>query len=361
MNNNEKKTRYSYSVIEDDIENKIRNKTLKIDDRISSENELSKKYNISRMSARQAITNLVNRKLLYRIAGKGTFVATVKEGEEKSTIGLILNNMANPFFAQLAKAVQKKAFQSGYDVVYYANDNLLDESKSIDIIIKRKIAGLILVPSQENGEENIIKKIDSEKIPFIYLNKKLKYPESDSVIVDNKDGARQAMKHLYSLGHRRIGFIAASPYSSAISERLEEFNSFMKKHGLSENAKVQISGLLNDKGGYEAGKTILSSSNRITAIFCANDIVAIGALRAVREAGLEVPNDLSIVGYDDITPAEYLSPSLSTISQPLETMSDATVDILIKKIEKNNDSWERKNLIFSPKLIVRESTGKIFG
>lgn len=361
MNNSERKTRYSYSVIEDDIETRIRNKTLENDDRILSENELSKKYNISRMSARQAITNLVNRKLLYRIAGKGTFVAAVEEGEEKSIIALVLNNMANPFFAQLAKAVQKKALQSGYDVIYYANDNLLDESKSVDIIIKRRIAGVILVPSQENGEENIIKKIDSEKIPFVYLNKKVKHPESDSVTVSNKDGARQVMEHLYALGHRRIGFIAASPYSSAIAERLEEFNSFMKKHRLSESAKVQISGLLNEKGGYEAGKIILSSSNRVTAIFCANDIVAIGALRAVTELGLKVPKDLSIVGYDDISSAEYLSPSLTTISQPLETMAGAAVDILIKKInERGNNSWRRKDLIFPPKLIIRESSDKTF-
>lgn len=354
MQSNVKSARYAYSVMEDNLESQVRNGLLPVDGRIPSENELSRKYKISRMSARQAVTNLVGRNLLYRVPGKGTFVAAAKENEKSSIIGLVLNNVANPFFAQLTKTIQKKAAESGYDVIYYANNNLLEESRAIDMLVKRKIAGAVFVPSQDDGEADLVAKLDAEKIPFVYLNRILKKPETDYVISDNPDGAAQAMEYLFSLGHKRIGFVAANPYTSAVSERMDGYNSFMKKRNLSEYASVQISSFLNDKGGYDAGQAILAFRRRPTAIFCANDITAVGVMKAARELKINVPDELSVIGYDDIEIAGHLSPALTTISQPLEEMAEQAIDILIKKIgEKSN--WKIKKMVLPSTLVIRKS------
>ncbi|MBU4200663.1 MAG: GntR family transcriptional regulator [Verrucomicrobia bacterium] len=358
MQNSLKSIRYSYSIVEDNLESRIRNGLLPVDVRIPSENELSRKYKISRMSARQAITNLVARNLLYRIAGKGTFVADWKDSTQSSIIGLVLNNVANPFFAQLTKTIQKKAAESGYDVICYANNHLLEESRAIDMLINRGIAGVVLVPSQDSGEENLVGKLDNKKIPFVYLNRILKKPEADFVISNNADGAKQAMEYLFSLGHTRIGFVAAFPYTSAVSERIDGYNSFMKKRNLSERPAVQISSCLNDKGGYDAGNTILSSPRRPTAIFCANDITAVGVMKAARELRINVPEELSIVGYDDIELAGHLSPPLTTISQQLEQMAESAIDILMTKI-RGKHTGEITKMVLHPKLVVRESCGII--
>lgn len=349
----EKAHAYSYSAIEVDLERKIREGGLSSNARVPSENELSREYGVSRMSARQALTNLVGRKLLYRIAGKGTFVCPSKPDEENTILGLVLNNLGNPFFPQLTKTIQRNALSANYDVIYYANNDLIDESKSIDILVKRHVAGVIIVPSQEAGEESLVKKLDEANIPFVYLNRFLKTPESDYVVTDNVGGVNLAMDYLYSLGHREIGFMAASPYTSAIAERLESYNQFIRKHNLAYSS-VQISHQKNEDGGYEAAMAHLSSANRPTAIFCGNDITAVGALKAAAKLQINVPNDLSIVGYDDIDLAAHLSPPLTTVSQPTKQMAETAIEILISRLRHEHKS-ERRQVIIPSKLIIRDS------
>jgi len=358
MTNNDKAVGYVYSVVERDIEAQISSGALAAGSCIPSENELSRKYKISRMSARQAITNLVSRKLLYRVAGKGTFIAASKGNEAVSLIGLVMNNVNNPFFAQLARTTQKEALKAGYDVVYYANTNLIEESKAIDMLIGKKVAGVVLVPSQDAGEDKLISRLESAAIPFVYLNRALKQPGADCVLVDNTEGAIRGMEYLFSLGHRLIGFVGASPITSAVSERLDGYNIFMQRNNMSENAFVQISSLQNDAGGHEAAKTMLSSSRRPTAVICANDITAVGVMKAARELKINVPGGLSVVGYDDIELAAHLSPSLTTISQPLEKMAEYALDMLMKKIG-GTDNGKTKKMVLPSTLVIRESCRKI--
>jgi DNA-binding LacI/PurR family transcriptional regulator len=358
QDNNNKTHTYSYAAIENDLEQKIRDGVLAPDARVPSENELSREYGVSRMSARQALTNLVGKNLLYRIAGKGTFVSSTRPEAETSMLGLVLNNIGNPFFPQLTKTIQRKALAANYDVVYYANTDLIDESKSIDLLVKRHVAGVIIVPSQEAGEESLIQKLVDAGIPFVYLNRLLKQPESDYVITDNAQGARLAMEYLYSLGHRKIGFVAASPYTSAIAERLESYNHFIRTHSLCDYSSVQISRQRNEDGGYEAGMAHLSSANRPTAIFCGNDITAVGVLKAAKILKIKVPRELSIIGYDDIELSAHLSPSLTTVFQPTEQMAETAIDILISRLS-NNRREKHKKVTIPPELIIRDSCFKL--
>lgn len=344
---------YSYSVIEEDLKRQIKDGILVSDTQIPSENELSRKYGVSRMSARQALTNLVGEKLLYRIAGKGTFVCAPAKKAENTIIGLVLNNLGNPFFAQLTKTVQRNALAAGYDVIYYANNDLIEESKAIDTLLKRRVAGVVIVPSQDLGEERLVEGIRAAGIPLVYLNRTLKSPEADHVVTDNAQGAALAMEHLHSLGHRRIGFVAASPYTSAVAGRLESYNSFIRSHGLSDCAATQISSRLNEDGGYEGGRILLSSANRPTAIFCGNDITAVGVMKAARELGIDIPGDLSVVGYDDIELSAHLTPSLTTVAQPVGEMAEAAMAMLLERIRGAKDKF--KQVALPSKLMDRGS------
>lgn len=356
MQTDRKAYQYRYSAMEEDLEARIKNGSWPAGTQIPSENELSRQYGISRMSARQAITNLVGRKLLYRMAGKGTFVAFPGEPASggNTIIGLVLNNISNPFFARLIRVVQRRALASGYDMIFYSNNNLIEESQAVETLLRRKVAGVILIPSQESGEEVVVAKLQNGGIPVLYLNRKLARPEADSVVTDNLRGAGLVMEHLHQLGHRQIGFIAAHPYSEAISARMEGYKAFMKKNGLAENASVQVSFLFNENGGFEAGRNMLRAADRPTAIFCGNDITAIGVLKAARELKIKVPDELSLAGYDDIEIASHLPTPLTTVAQPVEQMAELAIEILMKRI--GDAGAEMQQLVLPPKLIVRETT-----
>lgn len=335
------------------IKDEIRKGNFKPNEKIYTQKELCARFKVSNITINKAMDELVREGLLYRRRAKGTFVAEKKEQEKSFVIGLVINNIANPFFARLAKVIQNRALEAKYNVVYYANSNLIEESRSIEMLIKGRANGVVLVPSLDSGEGNLIVGLEARGIPLVYLNRFLKKPESDYVIVNNIDGTTQNLKYLLSLGHRRIGFVAAAPYSRAIEERLEGYRVFVKKHHLHENVPIQISGFLNEEGGYDGGRIIFSSPNRPTAIFCANDITAVGLLKAARRFQIKVPDELSVIGFDDIEVAKHLSPPLTTVSQPLERMAEIAVEILMEKMKGN--PRKRKEIVLAPKLVIRES------
>jgi LacI family transcriptional regulator len=177
------------------------------------------------------------------------------------------------------------------------------------------------------------------------------------VISDNTQGMKDALDYLYSLGHRKIGFVAASPFTSVIAERLECYNHFIKKHSL-QAASVQISSRPSEEGGYEGGMIHLQSAGRPTALMCGNDITAVGVMKAARKLRIKIPQQLSIVGYDDIELARHLSPSLTTISQPTETMAAMAVEILLARM-KNTAGDARRQVVLPPALVVRESASRV--
>ena len=156
------------------IKDEIKKGSWKPDEKIYTEKELCARFKVSNTTVNKALDELVRQGLLYRIRSKGTFVAGDKEQKKSFIIGLVFNNTANPFFARLIKVVQTKALKAEYDVIYYANNNFIEESKSIEKLIKTGVDGVILVSSLDKHEAELIKKLATEDIPFVYLNRFLK-------------------------------------------------------------------------------------------------------------------------------------------------------------------------------------------
>lgn len=348
-----------YQQVKEIVREEISKRKLKPGDRIPPEERIAEKYEVSLGTVRQAMAELVNEGLIYKEQGKGTFVAEKKK-EKTFTIGLLLTDIGNPFFSQLARSIQEKAHLLKYSVVYYStNDQLSRVAESINMLIKRRVDGVILVPIlKKKREEELIQKLKENDIPFVYLDRYLNKPTSDYIITDNFSGVRQGMEYLISLGHKRIGCISAQPYVR-MKQRVKAYEKIVKEYNLvTEDSLVQISDLLDDKGGYDAVNKLFSIKNRPTAIFATNDIIAIGAYKAAKDRGIKIPQDLSLVGFDDIETSSHLEVPLTTISQPINKMGEMAVKVLAEKSEKE-DSEKLQKIVLEPKLVIRESCRKI--
>lgn len=331
---------------------------LKPGDRIPPEETIAGKYNVSLGTVRQATAELVNEGLICKEQGRGTFVAE-KNKERTFTMGLVVSDVGNPFYAQFARSVQEKAHLLQYSVILHNTDDQVSrEVESIDMLIKKQVDGIILVPILEDGEERVLEKLTKNDIPFVYSHRYSNEPTSDYIVIDNMSGVTQDMEYLISLGHERIGCISARP-CPWILQRVKIYEKLVKKNNLArEDSLVQISNLRDYGGGYDAMNKLLSTKNRPTAIFATNDIAAIGAYRAAKKKGIRIPEDLSLIGFDDIEASSHLETPLTTVSQPIDKMGKMAVNILVEKSERK-DSRKLREIVLEPKLVIRESCGKI--
>lgn len=348
-----------YQQLKEIIREEISKGKLKPRDQVLPEEKIAERYGVSLGTVRQAMAELVSEGLIYKEQGKGTFVAEKKK-KKTFTIGLLLTNIGNPFFSQIARSIQEKAHLLKYSVIYYnTNDQLIRETESINMLIERRVDGVILVPVLKSGEEKLIQKLKENDILFVYLDRYLNEPASDYIIIDNLSGVRQAMEYLISLGHKKISCISAQPFTQVLEQRVKAYKEIVRKNSLPvEDSLVQISDLSDDKGGYDAANKLFSTKNRPTAIFATNDIIAIGAYKAAKDKGIRIPQDLSLVGFDDIEASSLLEIPLTTISQPIDEIGETAMKILAEKFERK-DSQKLQKIVLEPKLVIRESAGKI--
>jgi len=347
-----------YRQLKEILKEQINKEKLKPGDQIPPEEKIAQRHGVSLGTVRQAMAELVNEGLIYKEQGKGTFIAEKKK-KKTFSIGLLLTDIGNPFFSQLARSIQEKAHILKYSVIYYnTNDQLLRETESIDMLIKKRVDGIILVPVLKSGEEKLIQKLRENDIPLVYLDRYLNEPASDYVIIDNLSGVRQVMEYLISLGHKKIGCISAQPFTQVLEQRVKAYKKIVRENNLATDSLVQISDLSDDKGGYDAANKLLSTKNRPTAIFATNDIIAIGVYKAAKNKGIKIPQGLSLIGFDDIETSSHLEVPLTSISQPIDKMGQMAVEILLERSEKK-DSENLQKIVLEPKLVIRESCRRI--
>jgi LacI family transcriptional regulator len=177
------------------------------------------------------------------------------------------------------------------------------------------------------------------------------------VVAENRKGGRAAVEHLLSLGHRRIAFIAGSHYTGQSAERQAAYVEALTDAGITIDADLMVAGHFVQAGGYAATEQLLALPQRPTAIFAANDEMAFGAIDAVHSQGLRVPDDISVVGFDDIATASYIHPPLTSLRQPLAELSACAVDELLAVI--GGQAVQARKITFPLQLIVRKSTGPV--
>jgi LacI family transcriptional regulator len=280
---------------------------------------------------------------------------------ESQTVGVIVRDLSNPFYMELARGIEDRLAQDNCLMMVCSSDEDPDrESRYIRLFAEQGVRGMLITPFRDTSEQ--IEMLDTLHIPTVLLD--ALSTTAQSVSVDHVDGARQAIRHLLDQGHRRIGFINGPPELRPCQERAAGAAQAIEEYGL-DVAEVLVTtavGTMSTDSGQEGMAKLLASGGAtrttglvaravcpVTAVFCINDFVAIGALRELRRHGLVVPTDVAVVGYDDIIFAREMMVPLTSVRQPMHDLGWTAVEMLLT-------GQPAKHVSFQPQLIVRASS-----
>jgi DNA-binding LacI/PurR family transcriptional regulator len=267
------------------------------------------------------------------------------------TIALCIPDITNPFWPEVARGVQDTLEAHNYTVVIVNSDWQADrELKYLHMVQQNRFDGLIINPTATYNAE-----IAQLGIPVILLGGGGNFTEYDSVGSDNISGMKDALNHLVYLGHKRIGLITGLSDRRKYSNRRQIYTAFHAENHMILDEDLIISGQFSDTGGYEAMHKLLSIDNPPTAVFAANDLIAIGALKAAQHRDLRIPEEVAIVGMDDIYAAEMTSPPLTTVAKPKYEIGVQAANYLLERISSDKHI-EPRQLRIPCQLIIRGST-----
>lgn len=280
-------------------------------------------------------------------------VASALTGKNTYTVGLLVPDIANPFFAEMARSVEDRGHELGFNVVMCSTDH--DEEKEaqyISLLRRKSVDGLILASVIQNDE--ILKALIKQNLPVALISRDMPSLAVDTVIVDDFIGGYAATEHLIELGHEKIAVLAEKMTVTSSRERVRGYQKALEEAGLPvEDDWMRISDFTVE-AGKQSTRELLDSPDRPSAIFACNDMLAIGAIQATREKGLSVPDDLSVVGFDDTVLATMIDPPLTTVAQPIQDMGSKVMDLLVEEIKKEKRTKQR--VVLLPELVIREST-----
>jgi LacI family transcriptional regulator len=276
---------------------------------------------------------------------------------KSETLGLIIPNISDIFYAKIASCVERKAKEFGYTVIFSSSDE--DPEKETELIrsmLNRQVEGLIIASTQKNQREiKALKKID---YPFVLIDRHYPGSESDYVVVDNFNGTKKATEHLLKLGSRKIGFVTLRPGLEAIKQRLLGYQDALRRARIRPVKKLvkELSTRGYTQEMHKAIGELISLSNPVDAIvFSTHYLTAIG-LRELKKIGINVPGDVAIVSFDEMSAFDLIDPPITSVIQPVTDIGNEAVDILIKKIASNNTIPYDKRIL-ETKLVVRKSCG----
>lgn len=272
------------------------------------------------------------------------------------TLGLLISDIRNPFFSELARGAEDAAKAAGYDVVLCNSD--LDPVKQMEYfwsLVNKHVDGIIM------NSIGLLKRDEADQLvstgtPVVLLNRTGGLRNFSSVLSDNARGGFLVGRHLTALGHRKIAVLTGPRRHGNMADRLNGFLKALRNVPGAAQPEV-LRGAFTAQGGYEMARRLLACGYDVTAIFAASDAIAFGVIRAVYEAGLRIPDDLSLIGFDDVEMAAIVQPPLTTIYQPKYEIGGAAVEILLKEAANRETSPEHR--IFDVKLVERQSCRRV--
>ena len=276
--------------------------------------------------------------------------AQILRTKKSNTIGLLLPSVSNPYFADMASVIISELSDSNFTTIVV--DTMESEQKlneSARSLISRQVDGLIAVPCGENGEEM---EMLSGLTPLVLIDRYYENTSLPFVTTNNYQGGLDATKHLLSRGHSRVTCIQGVQSSMPNKERVRGYCRAMEEAGLAENINI-VGNEFSVQNGYLEAKLLMSREIRPTAIFTLSNTIMLGALKAIREAGLSIPQDVALISFDNNLYMDYMTPSITRISQPVEDMSKLAVKILLDKL--NGESNCNSQLRLSPMMVAGES------
>ncbi len=272
------------------------------------------------------------------------------------TFGLIVPNIENPFYGKMANHLSNVANSFNYNLLLI-NIKCIDENKDEVLIdlLNNRVNGLIYASSYRSLE--IAHLAQDKGIPVVVLDREIKTDKITSVSVNNNYGAFIATEHLIKLGHKNIAFIGASEKMEISTKRKTGYLRALEANNISVDERQICYGNYTMQSGFECAEMLLKDNQEITAVLAVNDLMAIGVINYLHKSGRKVPEDVSVLGFDNIELAGSITPSLTTVEYPIERMSEVVIELLLRQISDTGNSVEALTLF--PKLVVRESTGPV--
>ncbi len=342
-----------YLSIKEIIKESIR--TGEITGKLPGERVMAKMYDVSYMTIRRAVTELVEEGILHKFTTKGTFVSHSKMTPKIThNIGFFLDSgikegISSPYYSLVFNALEKEVKQKGYNLVLFSDPddlNPLNNQKKIDGVI------ICCFPRIE-GKIQELKKM----LPIVLLDNLASDKSIPSVTLDNFNSSSEAANHLFKLGHKRIGFISGLLDSDICNERLTGYTSALIANQLSVEQELIYKGDYSYESGEFGAENLLSLKTPPTAIMCANDSMAIGAMKVIREKGYSIPEDISVIGFDDIKVSSMVFPSLTTITAPIERIAERAIGMLLAMIDGLDLDYQ--HVILPAHLTERNSCAKV--
>ena len=280
--------------------------------------------------------------------------AKLLKSNRKNTIGLFVTSLQGDFYNVLTQAIHLQCKLNNYMLnIYVSNDNSPDEIYRM--IIASGVAGVIIYHEDLTGD--YVKRIATVNIPMVFIDRDSKDKNISGVLVDDKLGATMAVDHLIKLGHKRIGYIHGNETGDD-KHRFQGYKEMMEKNNLPIDEDIILRGYYEEALAYSEMRSMLSSGIKLPdAMFCANDEMAWGCIQALQDVGIKVPEDVSVIGYDDSTLSAYYGVPLTTVHNPITEMGSASANELFRLL---NDEGDKSGTVtkLSPKMVYRSSCGK---
>jgi LacI family transcriptional regulator len=298
------------------------------------------------------------RRLIHDVAGKMRYVphsgARSLITSKTETLGVLLPDLYGEFFSEVIRGMDDTAQRNGFHLLIsraYADRHGIETAIRA---MRGRVDGVVVM-SPDLDAESLLNMPST--MPVVLLCSVSRGNGIDSLTIQNCRGAREMVGHLVSLGHRRIAIIKGSPRNYDAAERLRGYRIALRDAGIVPDTSLELTGNFTEAGGYAAAIELLAMGVRPTAIFAANDSMAIGALSALRESGVEVPEEMAVAGFDDIPLARYMDPPLSSVHVPICELGARAVEILLEGITHKNGHARKRERV-STKLVIRSSTGR---
>ncbi len=281
-------------------------------------------------------------------------VARALKTNKAMTVGILIPNLESLFFTTIVSHMEDKLHKQGYGIILcdYRN-NVQFEKEKIDFLISKRVDGLIIVP---HGEEELLSTVKKHKIPIVSIDRP--YKGIDSVVTDSKNSAFEATEVFIKNRHKKIAVICGPKEVYTVDMRLKGYQEALKKHHIDENKCYNQCGNYTILGGYKAMNKLFEQAEKPTAVFVTNYEMTLGAVMAINERNVKVPDELSIIGFDDMDMMKVIRPPITVVSQPLKKLGEKAAEIILNKMKKEKTEQE-KTFMLENRLIIRNSVKKM--
>ncbi|MEH7130233.1 LacI family DNA-binding transcriptional regulator [Neobacillus drentensis] len=328
--------------------------------------DVAKLANVSIATVSRVINNqggvrkITEEKIVNAISELGyirSAVARSMKRKETNTIGIIVPDITNPFFPHVVAGIEQKAREKGYyTILSSTNESPIIEEEIVKIFIERGVDGVIITTANETG--NHIKLLQDQGIPIVAVDRAIKNFEVDTVLVDNVNGAYQAIRQLILQGHEKIGIICGPQNTTPGRERYIGYKKALEEYNIPFDSSLVYQGDFKENSGYKGALHLFYSKNRPTAIFSSNNQMTIGCVKALTELDWKLGEEVSFIGFDDVEIATFIKPKLSVVSRPMTTIGEIAFQLVYERIHFKENLPKREYLL-TPELKIRESCHKI--